>query len=110
MLRRKKAYFDYETNRNNMILKKEQREELFKEELSLAKAQFDEEKQGRQGQIEDETQGEAEGKDVFNEEEWILKWEENKSVIDIPEDLENEVDNDYDYTQEEVLNYVESVF
>jgi len=47
---------------------------------------------------------------VFNEEEWIGKWEENKSVIEIPEELESEEDNDYDYSQDEVINFVESVF
>lgn len=116
-MRRKRAYYEYEENRKNLITKKNLRAEQMEEELKAAKLQWEEEKQNKQTEPNPQDKIDKEDslmkadenqeviEDTFNEENWIRNWENDKSIIEIPEEKEEDIDNDIVIPIEAIINY-----
>ena len=85
-------------SRQDAIDREQNRVERKQQELEDAKEQFEkhleEERNEREARGEDEPEGAEEEK--FNEDEFNQKFDEENPPIEIPEEIESDVDNDYD--------------
>jgi len=116
-MRRKRTFYDYEENRKSLINKKTLRAEQMDEELKAAKLQWEEEKHNKQTEPNQNDKADKEDslvksdenhevvEDSFNEENWIRNWENDKSIIEIPDEKEEDIDNDILIPLEAIINY-----
>ncbi len=117
VMRRKRAFYEYEENRKSLINKKTLRAEQMEEELKTAKLQWEEEKQNKQTEPNQHDKADKEDslvksdenqevvEDGFNEENWIRNWENDKSIIEIPDEKEEDIDNDIMIPLEAIINF-----
>ena len=131
MYKRKKLQYEYVENRNFLINKQKERDDLMNEDLEAAKIAFDEELQRKREEMEqnmeegnpnesenmemnneenhegnEEKEGEEvekEDPNVFNEKKWKSEWLADKSLIEIPAEIVLDLDEDIEMDIEELL-------
>ena len=116
-----------------LIAKKSYRDEQKNQELAIAKENFEIEKAERLAALDNKTDDNLDGtnkfdndnnvdmndepeydddgnliekkinKDEFDEKTWLANWENDKSVIEIPEEIELDEDNDIDIDIEKII-------
>ncbi len=105
-------------NRSFLIDKKKERDKLLEEDLREAKREFEEKKNnmdgvnnsmdGNQdlsdGGHNDGDMGDDQEEKSFNEEKFINDWLSNKSVIEIPPEIQLDEDNDIEMNIEDFIN------
>lgn len=106
--KRKRHQYDYMANRNALIQKRENRTKQRTEEFDQAKALWIEDRQklddqglntsgdhkGTDNNLADDLDDNKPKETEFNEDDWVTKWELDKSVIEIPDEIILDEDND----------------
>lgn len=121
VFKRKKEQYEYNLNRTFLIEKKKERDRLLEEDLKEARREFEEKKLNMDGNnmsmdgnqdvsdVGGNNDGDNMGEDpeddkTFKEEKFINEWLANKSLIEIPPEIQLDEDNDIEMNIEDFVH------